>query len=167
MISDESKKSKADADLEREIRRGREFSLSEAIGRMAGPGMMKGVSPITGLDQGKAEIKEYIEHHLSDPGGALATVLVRGVATSEPFLENYDRPRAILASILQRVLASDYLLKELVRQADVEWGAVTGEQPHFEREGSPPDPDDPYTTESVRLALSQLLETLAGSTGPP
>jgi hypothetical protein len=32
----------ADANLQREIRAGRKFTLSEAIGRSAGPGMMKG-----------------------------------------------------------------------------------------------------------------------------
>src|SRR4051812_46239252 len=37
------RRSKADADLEREIRADRTFSLEEAIGRMAGPGAMKGV----------------------------------------------------------------------------------------------------------------------------
>jgi hypothetical protein len=36
----------ADADLQREIRAERKFTLAEAIGRMAGPGMMKGVSPV-------------------------------------------------------------------------------------------------------------------------
>jgi len=33
-------------ELEREIRQGRKFSLEEAIGRLAGPGAMKGESPI-------------------------------------------------------------------------------------------------------------------------
>jgi hypothetical protein len=36
-----------------------------------------------------------------------------------------------------------------------------GERPHFEREGSPRHPDDPYTVESVRNALSRLLQQLA------
>jgi hypothetical protein len=40
-----------------------------------------------------------------------------------------------------------------------------GERPYFDRPGRPPDPDDPYTTESVRASLSRLLETLgAGAT---
>lgn len=39
--------SPTDAELQREIRAGRKFTLSEAIGRMAGPGAMKGVSPIS------------------------------------------------------------------------------------------------------------------------
>ena len=43
----DTQRSEADAELEREIRKGRKFSLDEAIGRMAGPGAMKGVSPVT------------------------------------------------------------------------------------------------------------------------
>jgi hypothetical protein len=91
----------------------------------------------------------------------LGVVLLRGVFASEPFLKNYAQPHVALASCLRRVLDSEYLLKEIVRQADVEWGQINGEQPHFEREGRPPDPDDPYTCASVRAALSRLLETLA------
>ena len=41
------RKSQSDADLEREIRAERKFTLTEAIGRMAGPGSMKGASPVT------------------------------------------------------------------------------------------------------------------------
>ena len=39
-MSDEKPKgpSEADAELEREIRAGRKFSVAEAIGRLAGPG---------------------------------------------------------------------------------------------------------------------------------
>jgi hypothetical protein len=42
--------SEADAELEREIRKGRKFTLEEAIGRRAGPGAMKGVSPVLQRD---------------------------------------------------------------------------------------------------------------------
>lgn len=46
-MSDEPAKGPSDADkeLEREVRANRKFSVAEAIGRLAGPGMMKGVSP--------------------------------------------------------------------------------------------------------------------------
>jgi hypothetical protein len=52
-------------------------------------------------------------------------------------------------------------LEELVRDADIEWGRVMGERPYFEKEGSPHNPDDPYTVESVRDALSERLKQLA------
>ena len=76
-----------------------------------------------------------------------------------------DRPWDLVAQSRQRVLNSDYLVEELVRDADVEWGRVMGERPHFEKAGSPHDPDDPYTVESVRNALSGLLEQLAAGEG--
>ena len=44
-------RSEADDALEREIRNSRKFTLEEAIGRMAGPGAMKGESPIAPSDR--------------------------------------------------------------------------------------------------------------------
>src|SRR6516162_2883606 len=145
-MSDEQPKrpSDADADVEREIRKERKFSLAEAIGRLAGPGMMKGVSPITGKQQSEAEIEGYLERHLIDAAGALPVVLLRSIKGSELLLNNFDQPLFVLASFIQRVLDSDYLLKELVRQTDIEWGQTLGERPYFEKEGCPSHPDDPY-----------------------
>lgn len=154
-------RSEADAELEREIRADRKFTLGEAIGRMAGPGMMKGVSPVTRKRQAEAVIEDFLRRHLTDAGGVLWVVLLRGVSESALLLDDLDHPLAVLANCIRQVLGSDYLLRELVRQADVEWGRVTGERPHFERPGCPPDPDDPYTADSVRTALSHLLDTLA------
>jgi hypothetical protein len=39
------------------------------------------------------------------------------------------------------------------------------ERPHFQSPGSPPDPDDEYTHESVKKALSGLLEKVRQSLG--
>jgi hypothetical protein len=153
--------SEADAELEREIRKERKFSLTEAIGRLAGPGAMKGVSPVTRKQQSEVEIEEYLNHHLSDAAGILQVVLIRRIKGSDLLLNNFDQPLLVLASCIQRVLDSEYLLKELVREVDVEWGRVFGERPYFENEGSPPHPDDPYTIALVRAALSQLMEKLA------
>ena len=155
--------SEADAELEREIRDGRKFSLAEAIGRLAGPGMMKGVSPATRKQQAEAEIESYLERHLMSPAGALSAVLLRQVRESELLLNNLDQPLIVLASYAQRALDSDYRLRELVRESDVEWGRVYGERPFFQKEGCPPDQEDPYTVESVRIALSQLIEKLAAA----
>jgi len=156
----QKRRSEADANLEREIRDGRKFSLAEAIGRLAGPGMMKGVSPATRKQQAEAEIESYLERHLMSPAGALSAVLLRQVRESELLLNNLDQPLIVLASYAQRALDSDYLLRELVRESDVEWGRVYGERPFFQKEGCPPDQEDPYTVESVRIALSQLIEKL-------
>src|SRR5262245_43037570 len=154
-------RSHSDAELEREIRKGREFTLAEAIGRLAGPGAMKGVSPIAPLRQAEAEIEDWLRRHLADAGGGLQVALLRGVKGSDLLLNNFDQPLVVLAGYVQRALDTEYLLKELVREADVEWGRALGERPYFEKEGCPPHPDDPYTAESVRATLSRLLEELA------
>jgi hypothetical protein len=152
-------RSKADEALQREILRDREFSLSEAIGRLAGPGTMKGASPVSRKQQAEAEIEAFLRQHLIS-ADCLERVLVRVISTSPLLLSNYDQPLIVLAALIQRVLGSDYLIKELVRQADVEWGTTYDERPHFETEGQPPHPDDPYTFESVRTALRQLITVL-------
>ena len=161
MADKDKQRSEADAELEREIRQGRKFTLEEAIGRLAGPGAMKGESPIARMQQAEVEIAFWLESHLPDVGGALRVVLHRQIKGSELLLNNFDQPLAVLKSYCQRVLDSDYLLRELVRGADVEWGRVMGERPYFEREGGSPDPEDPYTVESVRKTLSELVNQLA------
>jgi hypothetical protein len=161
----EKRRSEADAELEREILKERKFTLAEAIGRLAGPGAMKGVSPIPRLQQAEIEIETFLRSHLMDSGGTLRGVLHRQVKGSELLLNNYDQPLVVLAGYCQKVLDSDYLLKELVREADVEWGRVMGERPYFERDDSPSHPDDPYTVESVHSALTALLKQLSAGEG--
>jgi hypothetical protein len=152
--------SEADAELEREIREERKFSLEEAIMRMAGPGALKGESPIAPKRQAELEIESCLNRHLADAVGALQVVLLRRVRESELLLKNYHQPLAVLNAYCLQVVNSDYSLKELVREADIEWGRVLGERPHFDKEGSSPHPDDYYTIESVRSALSELMGQL-------
>ena len=154
----DTQRSEADAELEREIRKGRKFTPAEAIGRLAGPGAMKGESPVARMQQAEVEIENWLKSHLADAGGALQVVLHRQVKGSELLLNNFDQPLVVLAGYCQRVLDSDYLVERTRRDADVEWGRVMGERPYFEKEGSPRHPDDPYTVESVRNALSGLLK---------
>jgi len=156
----EKRQSKEDAELEREIRAGRKFTLSEAIGRMAGPGAMKGVSPITRRKQAETEMEEFLRTHLSDTCGALRTVLLRRIKATEHLQGRYDEPLPFLADALRHVLESEHRLKDIVTEADIEWGAIFGERPYFEKEGAPPHPDDPYTLNSVRKALLRLLGVL-------
>ena len=146
----------ADAELGRQVRAERKFTLAEAIGRLAGPGAMKGVSPVDRKRQAVAEIQQYLGRHLADSAGVLPGVVLRLVAESEVLLRGYERPLAALAGFVHLVLDSEYALKELVREADAEWGRVFGERPRFDRDGRPPAPDDPYTLESVRAALTRL-----------
>ena len=152
-----------DAELEREIRANRTFSLSDAIGRMGGGGVMKGASPISATRQAQLAIEEYLRCHLVDAGGVLGRVLLRDVGQSARLLDDHDPPLNVLADFVRTVLHSEYLLRELVREADVEWGRALGERPYFERAGQPPHPDDPYTLESVHRTLSRLAEALASA----
>ena len=158
--SQDPQRSEADSELEREIRDGRKFNPAEAIGRLAGPGALKGESPVARMQQAEIEIDLWLRAHLEDASGALHVVLHRHVKASELLLQDYDRPLIALATYCRRVLDSDYLLGELVRDADVEWGRLMLERPHFEKAGSPGDPEDPYTAESVRNDLAGLLDQL-------
>jgi hypothetical protein len=162
--NNDKQRSEPDAELEREIRKGRKFTVAEAIGRLAGPGAMKGASPVARTEQVAVEIENWLRHHMSGHE-ELQVVLLRRVKGSELLLHNFEQPLVVLAACCQQVLDSDYRLQELVREADVEWGRVHGERPYFEKEGSLPNPDDPYTCESVRKTLTGLIECLmAGGT---
>jgi hypothetical protein len=159
--SGETRRPDNDAELQQEIHKGRKFSLAEAIGRLAGPGAMKGVSPIARKQQAEAEIETWLRRNLATAEDALGVVLLRHVKESELLLNNYDQPLIVLAACCQQILDSDDLLKRLVRAADIEWGRIFGQQPYFEEEGSAPNSEDPYTVESVEIALSRLIAELA------
>jgi hypothetical protein len=147
------------ADLEREIRADRKFSLGDALGRMAGAGALKGESPVTRERQAELTIQDHLRRHMTDPGGVLGGVLLRHVGGY--VVRDYDHPLAVLAECIRLVLRSEDLLRDLVREADMEWGRALGERPYFEKPGRPPHPDDQYTIESVRLTLSHLIEQVA------
>ena len=150
----------ADAELEREIRQARKFNPKEALARMAGPGAMKGASPVSRVQQAEAEIGTWLRGHVADSSGALQAVLHRHLKGSELLLGSLDQPLAALARYCEQVLNSEYLLQEHVREADVEWGQRMDERPYFEREGVGPHPSDPYTLDTVRLALVDALKQL-------
>lgn len=161
MSDDQPKqRSAADAELEREIRQGRTFSMAEAIGRLAGPGMMKGASPIVPQRQAEAQVEDLIKRHLEDDVGVLPGVLFREVKEGRFLLDGFHQPQVALADHVRNILASDQLLKDLVRATDMEWGRIYGERPHFDRDGQPPHPDDPYTVAAVHGMLSRFLARL-------
>ena len=45
-----------DSEVEREIREARKFTPQEALARMAGPGAMKGASPVSPSQQAENEV---------------------------------------------------------------------------------------------------------------
>ena len=147
-------------ELERQVRQARKFTPEEAIGRLAGAGAMKGGSAVSLQQQAENEVGCWLRNHLNDPMDALRTALNRQLKGSELLLANLDQPLIALETHCERLLGSDYLLKELVREADVEWGRAMDEPPYFERAGSPPHPDDPYTVELVRNLLGAVIKQL-------
>jgi len=159
----DKQRSEADAELEREIRKERKFSLAEAIGRMAGPGAMKGESPITRMQQAAVEIENWLRMNMLAGHRELEVVLLRSIKGSELLLHHYEQPLVVLGGYCQQLLNSDYLLKELVRETDVEWGQLQGERPLFEKEGLPSDPGDPYTFESVRKVVAAIIDRLTAA----
>lgn len=151
-----------ECDVEREIRQGRKLTAKDLMSRLAGPGAMKGASPVSPVQQAETELGTWLADNLTDSSGALKVVVHRQLRGSGLLLDNLDRPLAALAGYCNHILASDNLLNEIVREADVEWGRAMDERPHFEREGVPPDPDDPYTAETVRQALADAIKLLPG-----
>jgi hypothetical protein len=151
---------KAAAELECEIRQGRKFTPEEALARMAGPGAMKGASPVSPVQQAESAIGSWLRSHVHDPTGVLQTVLHRELKGSMILLNSLDQPLTALEKYCRHILASEDRLKELVSAADVEWGRVMDERPFFERDGGAAHPADPYTAASVRRTLGQALEQL-------
>jgi hypothetical protein len=104
IMSENPDKTSADGsdEIEREIRTNRKFSLSEAIGRIAGSGFMKGGSPVTRKRQAELEVDEYLRRHLVDSGGLLRSVLLRHLGDSL-LRGDYDQPLAALAESIRRI----------------------------------------------------------------
>jgi hypothetical protein len=165
MADDRDRQQSDEAEFERKLREGRKFTPQEAMARMAGPGAMKGASPISPAQQAETEIGTWLRSNVTDPAGALQLLLHRQLRDSQLLHENIEQPLAALASHCRQLLASDFLLKELVREADVEWGRRMEERPLFDKEGAPPDPGDPYTADSVRSVLGEILQRLAAGAG--
>lgn len=157
--------SEADASVEQEIRLGRKFSPEEAMARMAGPGAMKGASPVSPVAQAELEIGNWLKSQFQDASGILQLVLQRHLKGSALLFENVDRPLHALSAFCRKLLDSDALLVELVREADIEWGRRMDERPHFDRPGAPPQADDPYTLRSVRKLLEEAATQLADEIG--
>jgi hypothetical protein len=159
-MSSEQDRDEAD-DIRQDILQGRKFSLAEAIGREGGS-FFKGESLIPKLLQAKAEINLFIDRHLTDPSGALKAVLQSLIASDEAYVSRHlDSALEALHEFLERLVRNPQVLYELVRRVDVKWGQLSGERPYFQRPGEAPHPEDPYTHESVRQQLVELLDSLS------
>lgn len=157
----------SDADIQQDIRRGRPFSLADAIGQEAG-GFMKGESPVPKLVQVKGEAVQILQANLEDLEGALQQVLTRWLEDDTIRLSRYlDNPAGAVQDLLETILASPETLYDLVHQTDVLWGHLYDERPYFQKPGQAPHPDDEYTHESVRATLEACLQRLLQPPEPP
>ena len=157
---DNASPSLSEAEIQQDIRRGRPFSLAEAIGQEAG-GFMKGASPVPKLVQAQGEALQILKANLEDLEGALQQVLARWLEDDTIRLSRHiDDPGEAVKDLLRTVLDSPETLYDLVHQTDVLWGRLYDERPHFQKPGQPPHPDDEYTHESVRAALDACLQRL-------
>ncbi len=148
------------ADMQAEFRAGRKFSIADLIAQEGGD-FLKGDSPVPKLTQAMTEINLYISNHLSDSSGALQAILQTRVKGDEVTVSRHlNEPLLALRDILESLLDHPYRLYDLVKQADVKWGQMYDERPHFQKPGQLPHPDDEYSHESVRQKLTDLLATL-------
>jgi hypothetical protein len=165
-MTDDKRDAEADAAIEREIRQGRKLTPRDLMAHIAGPGSMKGGSPISQVQEAENAIGVWLGANLADADGALKAVLHRHLKGSALLLDHLDQPLVAIAEGVRRLLAADNLLKDIVSEADVEWGRAMDERPYFEREGAAPHPDDPYTLDSVRRTLRGALERLPNERSP-
>src|SRR5436853_7619271 len=86
------------------------FTAREAMGRMLGPGAMKGGSAVSRVQQAETEIGTWLRSKLTDSTGALQALLHRRLKESPLLLNNLDQPLIALAAYCQQILASDYNL---------------------------------------------------------
>lgn len=164
---DDSTTTPSDAEIQQDIRRGRPFSLAEAIGQEAG-GFMKGESPVPKLVQAQGEALQILKANLEDLEGALQQVLTRWLADDSIRLSRHlEEPIEAVKDLLRTVLDSPATLYDLVHQTDVLWGRLYDERPHFQQPGQAPHPDDEYTHESVRAALVACLQRLETAEDAP
>lgn len=161
-MSDNDSKER-DQKIEREIRRGRKFTLADVIGHEGG--FFDGESAVPTLTRVTTGLCNFIDRHVRDSDGALRAVLKRRVRTSETIVgAHFDDPLTALEIIVDQMLSVDARLYEIVRQVDAEWGRLMLERPHFQQPGDAPHPDDPYTHESVRAELNRFLGRLRETT---
>src|SRR4051794_31536519 len=112
-MDDHQKKQRTEqeAEIEREIRDKRKFSLAEAIGRLAGPGAMKGTSPVPLKEQAAHQVENWLNCHLPGNQMELQLVLLRDFRCSELLLHNFEQPFVVLAAYCQQIIDSEYLLQ--------------------------------------------------------
>jgi hypothetical protein len=161
-----------DDDVEREAR--------QALGRRAleekGPRVHLdgglGGSPVAPMEQLRLAALTLMRETLPDGDGALHRVFEQDIRQEEALFGPlalelvahttsldvlHGRLLGVLGALAKRPLSNDEALAEFTRRVDAEWGKLFSERPHFQAVGQVAHPDDVYTHQSVRAALTQLV----------
>jgi hypothetical protein len=153
-----------DLELQKDILKGRKFSLAELIGKEGGD-FLKGESPVPKITQLKTEINLFIRNNLNDVSGALQAVLQNWVNADDLKISTYqETPLTALSLMIEEIINNEHLYYEFVRQVDFLWGKTYDERPHFQSPGQKAHPQDEYTHESVRKQLIDLLTIINNGT---
>ncbi|MGB3291795.1 MAG: hypothetical protein WBB01_02255 [Phormidesmis sp.] len=159
-----SKKADSDAlaDLQREIRAERQFSLAEAIGREGGS-FMKGESTVPRPLRAATEVSQFITTHLADPTGPVSTTLYDWASSDIRLSRQLDTPLVALAQVIESILAEPTTLSEFARQVAIAHSHITGDRPYFQKPDAPPHPQASYTHASIAADLAALLDQVEGN----
>ena len=99
-MKDPKKPESGSESMQSRIRRGRKFTLAEAVGREAA-GSLSGASPVARAKQVLLEIEHFLESHLEDPAGSLAKTILARLENDLPLLaRHFDRPAGALEEFL-------------------------------------------------------------------
>ena len=66
----DKQQSVADDEIEREVRQGRKVTAKDVMARMAGPGALKGASPVSPVQQAETEIANWLRVHAASADSA-------------------------------------------------------------------------------------------------
>ncbi len=145
------------SNLQREIRLGRKFSLTEAIGREGGSFLKGSQAAIPRPLRALATINGWLEQNLRDPNGALHPCLKQWVKDDVRLGQYLDAPLLALRVIVSDILINPEILYEFSRQVAIEWGRINGERPYFQLPETAPHANVVYSHQCVRGLLAELI----------
>jgi hypothetical protein len=157
-VSGEDDDRDASAEITRDIRARREFSLAGALAGQDDGGNLAGASPVAAQQQFAFALAQWLLEAVPGAEGSLRHVLTREIAGRVDLIgDDPDSPQGAVAAWLKEMLPRPAVLRDLVREVDAEWGRRQTETPRFEKVGQPPAADDPYTVAGVTETLRTLL----------
>lgn len=145
------------SNLQREIRSGRKFSLSEAIGREGGSFLKGSQAAVPRPLRSLAVIHQWIDQHVNDPNGALPNCLKQWVKDDVRLGQYLDAPLLALRIIVSDMLIKPEILYEFSRQVAIEWGHINGERPYFQKPDTAAHPNTVYSHQYVHDLLVECI----------